>query len=339
MKTNASSARSSERVSATDPIGGLRTATDSAGDYADRLPGTRLRLRVQAVMPDGSFRVHLDGKPAFLRLPGATARPGALLELEVIGTTPRTTFVLRGIVPEADTPSLSSTARLLAGIPGSAITNSDAASLNGTAPVITGSRVDARTLGDALKRVIAHSGVFYESHLAQWLAGRRSKEDVWLEPQARLDRANTHETISSSNAHAEPLPGNHTLSDPEASVIHPDALPVVQQQLIALDTGHLLWRGEVWNGQTLEWQIARDHNPKQRPDESRSWQTRLRLTLPKLGGVEATVSLAPSGVDIRVTAANRSAADVLSADAGSLAQTMHEAGLNVSRVEVTHANG
>lgn len=339
MKTNASSARSSERVAAAEAIGGLRTATDSAGDYADRLPGTRLRLRVQAVMPDGSFRVQLDGKPAFLRLPGASARPGALVEAEVVGTAPRTTLVLRGIVPETDTPSLSSTARLLAAIPGTLLADADAASLTGTAPVISGSHMDARTLGDALKRVIEHSGVFYESHLAQWLTGRRSKEDLSLEPQARLDRASAHETISSANAHAELLPGNRTVSDAEAPVIHPDALSVVQQQLIALDTGHLLWRGEVWNGQALEWRIAREGNSKQCPYEFHSWQTRLRLTLPKLGGVEATVSFAPSGVDVKVTAASRSAADVLSADAGSLAQAMHEAGLNVSRVEVAHANG
>ncbi len=340
MKANASSARTSERIAATGAIGGVRAATDSAPDHADRLPGSLLRLRVQQVMPDGSLQAQIDGKPVFLRLPGANVRAGMLLELEVTGTTPRLTYALRGIVREADAPSLSSTARLLAGIPGTALTDSDGATVTGTRPIVAGSPGEVATLAEALKRSITQSGIFYESHLAQWLAGSRAREDLRAEPQARLASANSQSTIQAPGAHGKDevqAAGDNVLPG-EARVIHPEALSVVQQQLIALDSGRLNWRGEVWPGQILEWQVARDGNGKHR-DQFQPWHTRLRLTLPNLGAVEATISHGPSGIAVQVKAADRSAADALSADAHALARSMHGSGLNVSSVDIAHANG
>ncbi|HSQ04991.1 MAG TPA: flagellar hook-length control protein FliK, partial [Burkholderiales bacterium] len=268
----------------------------------------------------------------------ANVQPGAMVDVEVVSATPRPTLALRGIVSEADAPSLSTTARLLAGIPGSVPGNSEAASLKAAAPIVTGPAIDTHRLADALKGVLVHSGVFYESHLAQWMTGHRSKEELLLEPQARLVSAPSNgESSASTNARSGHASSVSAGLIGEMQVIHPDALPVVQQQLIALDTGNVLWRGEVWNGQRLEWEIARERNARPDEDARPRWKTQLRLTLPRLGRVDATISLAPGGVELSIQANHSPAADALSADIASLSHALQESGLRVSHVEVTHA--
>ncbi|HIH2693465.1 TPA: flagellar hook-length control protein FliK, partial [Burkholderia cenocepacia] len=42
---------------------------------------------------------------------------------------------------------------------------------------------------DALAQAVSESGLFYESHLAQWLAGQRPLAALMREPQARLATA------------------------------------------------------------------------------------------------------------------------------------------------------
>ncbi|MDV2218220.1 flagellar hook-length control protein FliK, partial [Burkholderia pseudomallei] len=44
----------------------------------------------------------------------------------------------------------------------------------------------AAALSLALVQAVAQSGLFYESHLAQWLAGQRTTAELAREPQARL---------------------------------------------------------------------------------------------------------------------------------------------------------
>ncbi|AOJ70359.1 MULTISPECIES: flagellar hook-length control protein FliK [Burkholderia] len=47
----------------------------------------------------------------------------------------------------------------------------------------------AAALSAALAQAVAESGLFYESHLAQWLAGQRTTAELAREPQARLATA------------------------------------------------------------------------------------------------------------------------------------------------------
>ncbi|WP_246262450.1 flagellar hook-length control protein FliK [Aromatoleum evansii] len=69
-------------------------------------------------------------------------------------------------------------------------------------------------------------------------------------------------------------------------------------------TQNYVWQGQVWPDQTMEWEIE----DPQRDDESGSdeqppeWKTTLRLTLPRLGGVEASLILTPAGVALRLMA-------------------------------------
>jgi hypothetical protein len=141
-------------------------------------------------------------------------------------------------------------------------------------PVLASAPHDPAALAAGLKNAVGRSGLFYESHQAQWVAGERPISELMQEPQARLGRS------------AEP--------------VHPQAVGVVRQQLELLDTRQLVWIGQVWPDQTLEWRIEEERREPNAPqDPARVWKTSLRLTLPRLGAVTAT--LAVQGDEVRLT--------------------------------------
>ena len=82
-------------------------------------------------------------------------------------------------------------------------------------------------------------------------------------------------------------------------------LPLVHQQLDAVATQNFIWQGQVWPGQTMEWEIedpAAEGRSTDEPEDN--WNSTLRLTLPRLGGVEARLHLTPAGVAMRLIADN-----------------------------------
>ena len=81
-------------------------------------------------------------------------------------------------------------------------------------------------------------------------------------------------------------------------------VPIVHQQLDAMATQNYVWQGQVWPGQTLEWEIEDPERDRGTGDNDapQHWNTTLRLTLPRLGGVEVRLALSPAGVALRVLA-------------------------------------
>jgi hypothetical protein len=63
-----------------------------------------------------------------------------------------------------------------------------ASKITGTEPLLPRAQpVLPQALAAALARTVANSGLFYESHLAQYAAGTRTRAELAQEPQARLD--------------------------------------------------------------------------------------------------------------------------------------------------------
>jgi len=81
-------------------------------------------------------------------------------------------------------------------------------------------------------------------------------------------------------------------------------VPVVHQQLDAMATQHYVWHGQAWPGQAMEWEIEDPEREGGEPgsEPSDTWNTTLRLILPRLGGVEARLQLTPAGLALRVLA-------------------------------------
>ncbi|WP_310710415.1 flagellar hook-length control protein FliK, partial [Burkholderia multivorans] len=79
--------------------------------------------------------------------------------------------------------------------------------------------------------------------------------------------------------------------------VHPAAVPIVRQQLDTLATDQFRWTGEAWPGVRVDWTIEPDesggHAPRSGDDagDGIAWRTRLTLTLPTLGTVDAELVL------------------------------------------------
>ena len=131
-----------------------------------------------------------------------------------------------------------------------------------------------------------------------------------------------------------------------ASGIHPSTLPLVRQQLDVLATDQFRWAGEAWPGAKFEWEIQpQNRAPHERDvfqesgagagsaDSDRAWHTRVTLTLPTLGNVDADLVLTGQQLVVRLNASEGGAAR-LAADGDHFRQQLDAAGLQLAGLTV-----
>lgn len=119
-------------------------------------------------------------------------------------------------------------------------------------------------------------------------------------------------------------------------------MPVVHQQLDALATQQYVWQGQAWPGQMLEWLIEdpQHEGDSDGGDEAEpTWNTTLRLTLPRLGGVEAQLHLTPAGVALRLRADDDTTLQALDGGAAALASALEAVSLKLTGLVVERRNG
>ena len=118
-------------------------------------------------------------------------------------------------------------------------------------------------------------------------------------------------------------------------------MPVVHQQLDALATQQYMWQGQAWPGQPIEWLIEdpQGEGNKEGEDAEPTWNTTLRLTMPRLGGVEAQLHLTPAGVALRLLADDEATIRALDAGGAALASALEAVNLKLTGlvVEPRHA--
>ena len=335
---------------------------------AERLPESFLRLSpgqqvtatVLSQLPNGRFLVQVNDQHLDLNLPRNT-QPGSHVELRYVGAHPRPTFLLESQAAPSPRPAvnLSDTARFI-----NALLSRAEQLGEETAPLARGTPIlpappangapDVAQLALALRSTLTHSGLFYESHQAQWVAGQRTLAELLREPQGRLSEPRAHLVARAEVAATEGRPmappapesGPSREAAPRESAapapsfeprepIHPQAATLVRQQLEVLDLRQLVWQGELWPGQTLRWEIEEREAEGGGPGE-REWATRVQLTLPRLGEVEAWLRLTARGVQVDILATPESAAR-LGAAVATLRADFERAGLPLTQVRVaTH---
>jgi len=207
-----------------------------------------------------------------------------------------------------------------------------------SAPPREGTLAQHTQLAQGLMQAISSSGLFYEFHLAQWVAGKRSLTSLLLEPQGRLS-----ENLSQSPGTASPpaSPGCELRSpihphQDYSNPMHRDTQALLRQQLDALESGHLQWQGEIWPGQTIEWDTVGEKMDESEGDSTTRypvWKTSVRLSLPNLGFISAVLRLGESGVEVRLAATESSAA-ILRVGAGHLVAGLDSAGIRLSSMGI-----
>lgn len=230
----------------------------------------------------------------------------------------------------------------------------------------------AQRLPTRLAQAVSTSGLFYEAHQVQWALGQRPLTSLLAEPQGRHAQSEmraafggAHEAESAAEksalairreaatSSASPLALLQKLFGGEAmgtsalateasplatTVAMPDDLrPLVQQQLEAAATQRMVWHGEVWPKQMMQWEIERDAQQAETSAEDPAvWRTTLRLTLPRLGEIEARVQLSSQDVHLALRMSDAAVTDLRQA-MPALQQALTAAGLTLQSVQAKHA--
>lgn len=344
------------------PVSGLQRAREIQSQLPSLQPGQRFFATLQNTLPDGTFRATVDGKPLTLAL-NTAAQAGDTLELEVTQLTSRAVFARVLGSESASTasaqPTLSQTGRLisflLTGQPAP-----QAASLAGQQPLLNAPPAQGGSaLVPLLRQAIGQSGLFYESHQAQWVLGKLDSAALAREPQGQGQPPQTSaanpgtssatgqapaasanpagaQAGSAANAQAgaaergaaQATTAASEAAAPRAAAIPERLMPIVHQQLDALATNQYLWQGQAWPGQPIELLIEDpyadddDAESGSGDDAETTWNTTLRLTMPRLGGLEAQLHLTAAGVALRLRADGEHALAALGARRAELANAL-----------------
>ncbi len=305
------------------PVVPVTAIPNSQTSLPDFTQGQKYLAHVEARLPNGNSKVVIADKLLQMNLP-EHIKPGKQFELVLLSQEPKLRFILTTDKYQPDTIKnnalISPTGRFLGVLMHDATKMTVAQSTTSTTPILVNSPTNSMELPILLQKAISQSGLFYESHQAQWINGKNTLEKLKQEPQGRIVVNPPTATIN-------------TLAD-SGMPVHTQSLPLVQQQLTTLETGHILWRGEIWNGQPLEWEIHEESPENNGTSETTQWKTQLRLTLPQLGSITATIILNAQGIRIKFDTTVAATAEILENNQRPLTTQMYSAGLNIQSVEV-----
>jgi hypothetical protein len=196
----------------------------------------------------------------------------------------------------------------------------------------------APSSGNAADASSAHTMSSIQTPQAARFAASEMLADSLSELSSQPERAALHA------ASAGLADGPSQTAQSAAAAIDAATVPLVRQQLDMLATGQFRWTGEAWPGAKLDWTIQQDGDEWQRSgggasaEEDYPWRTRLTLSLPLLGTVDAELTLAGSRLSARVLASPLGAARLTEQSEG-FRQRLAAAGIELSGLSIREIGG
>ncbi|OGU15186.1 MAG: hypothetical protein A2076_15805 [Geobacteraceae bacterium GWC2_53_11] len=317
------------------------------------LPGQQLKGEVLTALGGGRFMVQVGGQMLEFVMPKGIRR-GDHINLFFIADEPRQTFLLARF-GHPGAARVSDTGRWLSTLLGETAGQVPAqATLGLLRTLLSGPPTDAALLGRTLQEGLRESGLFYESHLARWFGGDFPLEDILKEPQGRLSPRLAQAAVPQEAPLADELvrasvkTGSAEIMEAVfkkvgSSMAHEGiadqrTLPVINQQLATLQNGQLVFRGDLFPGQHLEWSVAeREAGRDTSGKRERSWETSVSISLPNIGPVTASLSLDGTRIVVTVVAEESSAIPVLESGRVRLTEQLEGAGLTPAGMNFNHA--
>jgi hypothetical protein len=330
-------------------------------------PGAELPLTLVSLTPRPTFQLSTVPQSgpitAFVDIHPQAALPVLTPELELYaptagmakpgaaGATQRaaTLFVeapLANQLAQADSASSRSTLSVTARVISSVLVAASRSEHPQTAivaplPLLPSAPVDPVKLAAVLKDAIGASGLFYESHVAEWSAGKRPFADLQREPQMQR----THPasvSIADPVATAQATLANAAVPA-TAAPVDPATAQFINLQLTSQEQGRVAWQGQLWPGHDLSWQISRDapergarHDGAEPPEAP--WRSALKLRFPSLGEIGATVVLSGDQLHIQLQAGSDQVGALLREHAGALRGALEGAGSTLVSLTVGAAD-
>lgn len=308
----------------------LRTADDAAtpADTMHRAPaGTppRSAPRDFPIAPDPTSGGRLREPQANTRLAAQVllSSGGAELERALRGSPAR----------PPDAPTVRGTAPLIESPPPALAGDaSDFAVHTATARSVT-------LLAAALRGAVSYSGLFYESHLAGWIAGELPQAELEHEPQAAA-RAHAFEPDAMPASRAAAALSIADAMDARAAATAESAPPpLLRQQLDLLDTRQFVWVGEAWPGQrtAITFEEDREGLGADGPMAKRPpVRAHVILELPELGTVGAELTIVEGSVHMQITTDGPHATARLHAARAELAEALAARAVPAAEIAVFH---
>lgn len=334
--------------------------------------GRELQATVDAMLDDGTYLVKVADTTARMALPVGT-KVGDTLSMVFIAKDPRPTFLLTQ--QQGSTPaSLSTTARLVDHLLHAAEQEGAPSAVTTRIPlVLSPAALEPKQVATALQNALSASGLFYESHLHDWISGTRPAAELAREPQAQLSgslkpaqalpaqetnnvdlariAANLREVGEGAHKlvnlirEAQIQPANAAAIDADLiaptqsalPTVEPEAARMINLQLNALEHQMIRWQGQLWPGMPMEWEVQED-----KPESGRSqgepqpstWTSTVRFELPHLGGVAATIRLVGDRVHVQVNTQTEDTATTVRTFGGLLADALDAAGTPLDSLSV-----
>lgn len=336
------------------PAAGSGDQASQAAQWINQLQlGQRIIAVVQAHLTDGSFLVKVGDTTMRMNLPSATT-VGEKITLTVVDKTPLPTFMLNAnpsVPMDSSSMSLSTTGKLIATIlqqPNESVP----APIMGKMPIMPQASLPVPQLANALQQTLTQSGLFYESHLNQWVNGQRAITELMQEPQANqtvqisVNPTAVNAAVLSSatvvdSASATALTNSVATSAAPASsravdttINNPVLAQLVHQQLQTLEQNRVMWQGELWTGQRLEWEVS-DDTPKDNTIPSQSvWSSKVSFELPLLGKIVAHLRLNGEQLTMQIHADTPVAAQQLRVHGTRLSNALGAAGIPLASLQV-----
>lgn len=413
------------QVSADVSLRPVAPAQEITDKLSNLVAGQKVMAEIQSLLPNGTYRAMINQRNITLALP-FSAKAGDSLELLVTESDGKLALAVLSkpdgsagtVSRDSASATLSRTGQLISNLfSGAREAKGGPVSLplNGNQPIASAPPGSAQDILPLLKQAITQSGMFYESHQAEWIEGRFSKSALLQEPQGKLSSplafaaANAEQTSAAllsktastaiageSVAKSALLPNRETVStarltadaadaeqasavlqpkaagstiagelasttrlnaetivtdassgkasttQPPGQLVAPQTQPIVQQQLEALATQTFTWQGQVWPGQEMRWEIDEDASRHGQGDEetAEKWATRLHLTLPNLGEVDARIRIEGNQITLAMTTDSAETRARMRASSVALRSQFDEAGLTLASMgfEVTTEN-
>ncbi len=293
--------------------------------------GHKYQALVEARLSNGNARVSIAEKLIQMHLP-EEFRAGSKLDVIFVNHEPDLKFLIsnQALLETDNNTSISTTGRFLGALMQNAFNHSlpkTTQLITSYTPILDEASINSAELPGLLQKTITQSGLFYESHQAQWINGENTLENLHNEPQNKPMSVTTEisKSIIPASLNTDVPLSTHNIS-------------LVLQQLATLETSHLFWRGEVWQNQQMEWDIFEqpENNNRSDFDPATQWQTQIRLSMPELGYIIARISLNASSINIKLAASQLEAASLLRNNQLPLAVDLQSAGLTIKAIEVQH---
>jgi len=294
-----------------NPIGAINPVIAPTGIGQSSQLSLKLGLdylgKIIAFDSSGTAEVQIGDQVFGMKLESHFA-PGDVLHFRFLGNNPNPTFLLLSAGENQaalENVILSGTSLLIAQLQDEAQLQGQLSKAQSLLPPLLQHPENAQLTAAQLQNAIIMSGLFYESHLANFVKGKWSLADLKREPQNRPNF---------------------------------NASQVVNKQLDALENQTIRWSGNIWPGQHLDWQLTYEQEESSSSHldggAEKAVMSVIELELPKLGKVKAHLTLRANALSVQISAEKPQTENLFSQEISELKNAFNTNGQELAALEV-----